>query len=367
VAEEQRRKVVQTLMQDVRRAYWRAAGAQRLQRQVAAAISAAQGALPAARKVETEGLRSPIDSLRYQKSLLDLIRQLEGVQRLLGESKVELAQMINLPPGQNYAIAVPPETALRIQSVRLPVGAMEETALILNPDIREQSYQTRISADEARKALLRLLPGINLSFNPNYDSNSFLVNHQWYAGAAKLNGYLSNLLEAPVMIHRADEDAALSDVRREAVSMAVLAKVHISYLQYLSAATEYRWSTQESDVDNRLYEQISNRAATDTQSDLERVSAQVSAVFSELRRYQSYAEAQAALGRLYAALGIDPTPDHNDVLDVAGVGLAIRRAHAEHQSDRLAPSGSEAATPAGGTTTAGTPSDAAVSGGDGKS
>ena len=38
-----------------------------------------QNALPAARKVETEGLQSPVDSLRYQKALLDLIGQLEAV------------------------------------------------------------------------------------------------------------------------------------------------------------------------------------------------------------------------------------------------------------------------------------------------
>jgi hypothetical protein len=39
--------------------------------------------------------------------------------------------------------------------------------------------------------------------------------------------------------------------------------------------------------DGRLYEQISNRAETEAQSELERVST----VWSELRRYRSYAEA----------------------------------------------------------------------------
>jgi len=135
IAEEQRRRVVQVLLQDVRRAYWRAASAQALSARIRTAIRDAEAALPAARKVETEGLRSPVDALRYQKALLDLLRQLEGVQELLAVSKTELASLINLPPSQNYSLAVPRMLQLQISS--LPVREMEETALLLNPDIRD--------------------------------------------------------------------------------------------------------------------------------------------------------------------------------------------------------------------------------------
>lgn len=337
VAEEQRRKVIQTLMQDVRRAYWRAAGAQRLRQQIAAAIEAAQKALPAARKVETEGLRSPVDSLRYQKALLELIGQLTAVQHVLDISKVELASLINLPPGQPYTLALPPERALHLRSVTLPIAKMEETALVLNPDIREQSYDVRLSADETRKALLKLLPGVNLAVSPNYDSNSFLVNHFWVAGAARVTGNLADMIAIPATMERGDQALAVAVQRREAVSMAVLTKLHIAYQEYVSAAADYKIAAQLSEVDERLYKQISNRTVTDVQGDLERVSAQVSAVFSELRRYQSYADAQAALGRLYASLGIDLTPEHNELLDVAEVGAEVREAVAAHEVAAAAP------------------------------
>ena len=346
VADEERRKVVVNLLQDVRRAFWRAAGAQRLQQQVEQAIREAQNALPAARKVESEGVGSPVDSLRYQKALLDLIGQLEAADHVLDVSKVELASLINLPPGQHYTLAVPAANMLRIKQAPMPIGKMEQTALIFNPDIREQSYQTRISADETRKALLRLLPGITLSVSPNYDSNSFLVNHNWVTGSAQLAGYLSNLLTAPTQFRRADENVELSARRREAVGMAVLAKLHIAYEQYLSAASEYRWATQLSDVDQRLYQQIANRAATDVQGDLERVSAQVSEVFSLLRRYQSYAETQAALGRLYAALGIDPPPAQIEELDIDAVDQDVNRVLAD-SSLAVSNSDSQASVPAG--------------------
>jgi outer membrane protein TolC len=333
IAEEQRRRVVQVLLQDVRRAYWRAASAQALSARIRTAIRDAEAALPAARKVESEGLRSPVDALRYQKALLDLLRQLESVQELLAVSKTELASLINLPPSQNYSLAVPRMLQLQIRS--MPVREMEETALLLNPDIREQSYQKRISVDETRKSILRLLPGITFTYSPNYDSNSFLTNHHWVAGAARLGGYLNTLLTAPVTIARAEDNELLVDTRREAVSMAVLAKLNIAYQQYLAATREYRRSADLAEVDQRLYQQIANRAITDTQGDLERISAQVSAVFSELRRYQSYADAQAALGRLYATLGLDPVAGEVETLEIAALSRAIRQAMADWQRGRV--------------------------------
>ena len=127
----------------------------------------------ASRKGET--LRAPIDALRYQKALLDSLRDLEFVQQGLAVSKTELAALINLPPGTNYSVAVPQN--LRIERLKLPVRRMEEVALVRNPDIREASYQVRISVEETHKMLARNLPGINFTYGPSYDSNSFLVNN----------------------------------------------------------------------------------------------------------------------------------------------------------------------------------------------
>jgi multidrug efflux system outer membrane protein len=343
IGHEERRKVIQTLLQDVRRAFWRAASAQRLNRQITDSIKAAEAALPNARKVETEGLRSPVDSLRYQKALLDLIRQLEGAQALLAVSKIELAQLINMPPEQPYTLAVPND--LRLDAVHVPIGRMEETALLLNPDIRELSYQKRITVDETHKALLKLLPGLTFSYDPNYDSNSFLVNHYWATSAVRLGGYLSNLITFPVTYRRAENAEHLADLRREAMSMAVLAKLHIAFQQYLGASEAFRRAQQVSDVDQRLYEQIHNRNVTDVGGELEQISAQVSAEISQLQRYQAYAETQAALGRLYAAMGIDPLPEDVDTLNFQGLNRAL--IHAMRVNNQQASSGtvSEPAAP----------------------
>jgi outer membrane protein TolC len=334
VAEEQRRRVLQGLFQDVRRAFWRAASAQQLSGDVRDTIREAQNALESSRKGET--LRAPIDALRYQKALLDSLRELEAVQQLLAVSKTELAALINLPPGTNYTVAAPHN--LKIEGLRLPVRQMEEVALVRNPDVREASYQVRISVEETHKMLARNLPGINFSYGPNYDSNSFLVNNTWTAGAVRLSGNLVSILSIPEQLKRGHlaEDTAIT--RRQALSMATLAKLHIAYQQYLAATKEYGWADQLATVDHKLYQQIANRTETDAQSELERVSARVSAVQSDLRRFRSYAEAQAALGRLYDVVGIDPLPDRMALLDIGSLSSAIRLSASDwnnHRLDRL--------------------------------
>ena len=331
VAEEQRRRVLQGLFQDVRRAFWRAASAQRLSNEVRESIEEAQKALESSRQGET--LRSPIDALHYQKALLEQLHDLEFAQEQLAVAKTELAGLINLPPGTVYSVAAPRN--LKIESLKVPVRQMEEVALVRNPDVREASYQVRISVEETHKTLARNLPGINFTYGPNYDSNSFLVNNTWTAGAVRLSGNLVSIVSIPEQMKRGQlaEDAAVTN--RQALSVAVLAKLHIAYQQYLAAAKEYRWADQLASVDRKLYQQISNRTESDAQSELERVSARVSAVLSDQRRYRDYAEAQAALGRLYDTLGIDPVPNELTSLDIASLSAAIRRSASDWENSRL--------------------------------
>lgn len=56
------------------------------------------------------------------------------------------------------------------------MARLETEALASRPELREQDYQTRISSAETRKAMLRMLPGLEFSAGGHYDSNSFLVN-----------------------------------------------------------------------------------------------------------------------------------------------------------------------------------------------
>jgi len=224
----------------VRFAFWRAAAAQKLDSAVARTIASADRALGDARQVEAEQLRNPLDGLRYRKTLLANLSELETIEQELGTAKAELAALINLPPGLDYRIAVPAEAAMAVPPWKPPVDRMEADAFVSNPDLREQVYQTRVSADETRKAFLRILPGINLSAGRHADSNTFLVGNYWNEASAQLSWNLMSTASAPAQIHFARTNEKLTDARRLALRMAVLAQVHVSRTQYDNAVHQYR-------------------------------------------------------------------------------------------------------------------------------
>lgn len=308
IAEERRRKTVHNLVQEVRFAFWRAAAAQVLEGEVTQAINQASQALDDARKVEAAKLKNPADALRFQKTLLENLRQLESVSQELSTAKVELAALTDLQPGAPLVLDVPADSSMEIPTVTVPVEQMEETALLNNADIREQGYNARIAADETRKTILKLLPGISFSAGSDWNSNSFLVDDHWYEAGAKLSWNIFNLLSAPDQIHNAEANETVTKARRVALRMAVLAQVHVGYRQFLNASQQYRRADELYSVDQRLADYSKARADNDAQSVIEKVSNQTGAIASKLRRYQSYAQMQSSLGKLHATMGEDFLP-----------------------------------------------------------
>ncbi len=107
VSAERRRKAMHLLVQDVRTAFWRTASAQRLQAQIRSAIALAEEALADARKAEEERVRSLLDSLRYQRQVLENLRLLESTNQELTTAKLELLQLVNLPLAIDVRVAEP--------------------------------------------------------------------------------------------------------------------------------------------------------------------------------------------------------------------------------------------------------------------
>jgi outer membrane protein TolC len=334
IAAERRRKSVANLAQEVRFSFWRAAAAQALKDKVVGVITLAENALADAEKVEAERLRNPTESLRIQKTLLESIRQLEAIDQELTSAKAELAVLINVAPGSDFRLAVPAAGAMPVPEWSVPLETMEEQALANNPDVREQDYQGRITADETRKEILKLLPGINFSFSRQYDHNSFLMENRWYEAGAKLSWNLLNLLSAPDRLDHADKTEQVATAKRLALRMAVLAQVHVVSHQFKSAARQYERADKLWKVETRLAEASDNQQRGGTTNEIERVATETSAIAAELRRYQTYAQMQSAFGKLQATIGADPLPR-----EVAGHDL-------DTLSESLAAAPVEPATPA---------------------
>ncbi|MDR3368417.1 TolC family protein [Rhodoferax sp.] len=305
IAVERRRKAMHILIQDVRSAFWRTASAQKLRAEVKSSIALAVDALGDARKAEDERLRSPLDSLRYQRQVLENMRLLETIDQELSTAKVELANLINAPLALDLQVIEPTE-ALSRRMLELPVADLEDVAITHNADLREQFYNTRIAREETHKTILRMFPSLSFNYTLKHDSDKYMVNNSWNEAGAQLSFNLLNLLAAPSQKRLAEAGVALADQRRIATQMAILAQMHIARLQYSNALQQFERSDAIWSIDNRINAHMANREQAQTVSKLDMVANNTAAILSLLRRYQALAQAHAAASRLQATLGMEP-------------------------------------------------------------
>ncbi|WP_255988626.1 TolC family protein [Chitinolyticbacter albus] len=336
VMRERRRKVVHLMMQQVRQAYWQAVGAQQLETKVEPLLALTRSALADSRKIEKEKLQGPLDTLNYQRQLLDILRQLESVRDELAQAKPRLASIMNIPPGEQYALALPSG----FSSPKLPVSAeaMEETALINRPELVEAGYNERIGLLETKKALAKVLPGVNIELGANYDSDSYLVNSSWRDLGLRVSWNLMNLLNYQNIRGAAQAQYDVARQQRLALNMAVLTQVHVAYREYIGRKRQFELSDEMNEVDQRILTHTKNAAKADAQGKLVEIRAQASAMMSELRLYQSYGALQNSYGQMLATLGVDPLPDTVKSHDLA----TLRTAIAEREQLLVEPPAAEA-------------------------
>ena len=306
IAMERRRKVMLTLIRNVRATYWKAVAAQKLRDEVRSTLLEAEAGLAASQRIESERVKAPVEALRYQRTLLENIRLLENVERELALARIELTSLIGLEAGESYLLAEPSAEQSVLEAVKLPVEAMEIMALSNNADLREQFYNARIAAAETRRTLLRLLPGISFDYGSKKDTDGYLIHQQWHEAGVRVSFNLFNLLSGPAQMDATERGVALAEQRRMALQMTLLTQVHVARQLYDNALLELGRADAIWSVDRRLADYAKSQQVAQTGNALERVSAGASAILSLLRRYQAVAKAHEAASSLQATLGVDP-------------------------------------------------------------
>ena len=289
-------------------------------------MTQAEKALANARKVEQEKLRTPTETLRFQKQLLGNIRRLETVSQQLSSARVELAALIYVPPSTKFRVITPLTSALIVPKWSVPLDEMDTLAFHNNPDIREKFYLSRISMENVKKSLVGFLPGIDLSAGVNSDSNSFLEEDHWFQWSAALSRNLFKLLSLPAQMRHNDAQTRVSEAQRIALRMAVLAQVHLVDKQYVNAVRQFERADEIFAIDTRLSNQIAKRQESSIQSLLERIFQETAAIDSELRRYQTYSDVIEAVARIHSTLGIRIISSKDSVKNLNELTQAVSNA-----------------------------------------
>ncbi|PXF31103.1 transporter [Pokkaliibacter plantistimulans] len=337
IAQERKRKVIHTIIQDVRSAYWRAAAAERLLSKIDSLIDRVNEARATSQRMTAQQVGDPIEALSYQRALLDALRQLEEQRRALSLAKTELATLMNLPLGSTYTLAVPDDTNLPVPQLNVDFNKLEEVALVSRPELREQDYQVRISAAETRKSLLRMLPGLEIDAGGHYDSNSFLVNQSWADVGVKVTWNLFNLLSGPAARDAAKANEVVAKMQRQAMSLAIMAQLYVARANYNEALRQYKTSTELSGLDTQIADQLRNRYKANSIGELQLIQGELNALNAHLRQDLAYAELRNAYGQVFATVGLDPLPKMLKSDKVADISQALDQTEADWQQGKMEP------------------------------
>jgi len=304
VASERRRKAMHNLIQNVRSAYWRALAAEALGERVSQTIQQAEDALQTSRTMSAERVRSPDEALRYQRNLLENLRLLEAVEREVINARVTLANLMGLMPGTNFSLVEPADKPDYIEA---GLSELEVIALMQNTDLREKMLDARIAANDTRKPILKLLPGLSFDYGIRRDDDYYLKNQEWQDASVRVSYNLFNLLSAPAIKRAAKNNEAVAEARRVALQMNVLAQVHLTYYSYHEALQQFSRADDIFNVDSQLEQLAASQAESATGGSLRQISSAVTSILSLVRRYQSMAKVHEAAGQVQASLGLEPT------------------------------------------------------------
>ncbi|MBF0622947.1 MAG: TolC family protein [Magnetococcales bacterium] len=323
IAREKRRKVIQDIIKDVRTSYWRAVGAAYLKDDVDALLKKTTLVLQRAREMEEKQIRAPLKTLNFQRTLLQVERKLKEMRHKMWIAKTELAALMNLPPGTPFSLALPTEKDLMTPNPPAAIDHLEYLALYNRAELRQEDYATRNSAEEIKLAYLSLFPGLQISDTATWNSNSMLANNTWMQAAVQVSGNLVNLFTAPTVINAAEQQKRLADMRRIALSMAVITQVHVAYGRMFLAMEDYDLARRLETVNWRIFKSVESASRASSEGEFELVLNAANALSERMRRLTIYAELQNAMGSIFASIGHDPLPESVPSNDVATLSWAI--------------------------------------------
>lgn len=324
IAEEERRRIANRIIQDVRNAYWKAVSAERILPSLVFLDEWMKNALEKAKAIQDEKLSNPLVPLQYRLDLLNTQRYVQQLYRDLSTAKLQLAALMNIPPGQDFVLMIP-EREKDLPALPADLAALETRALEQRAELRTIDYRRRINAQEAKAAILEMMPSLNLTAGGNYSTNSFLFYNNWAAYAARTSWNLLSLFRYPAKKKTIEAQDTVYRTQGLALTMAVMSQVHISVAQVGLANRERATAKQFKETQVQITEQTRLAWRSARVSEQAMLRERVNQVSAQLRYDAAEAELEMSWAALLAAIGEDLLP--NNLVQEEGVSdlaLALR-------------------------------------------
>lgn len=331
VAMEERRKVSNRIIEDVRTSYWRAVSAQRLLTKLTGLQQSIATTLDNSERLADRRKSAPLIALTYQRELLEIEGQVKQLGRELTIAKAQLAALMNLDPGTPYELVLPARDQA-LPTVALSADEELTTALRNRPELRQLNYQQRINRRELDAQILSLFPDLKGFVGISSDSNKFLYNQNWAQAGARASFNLLNVFKIGATKKAVRADGDVLRARELATAMAVMTQVDVARTRYDLYTSSLETARHGHAVQARIMTQIDGGFKAGAISQQTLLREQMNTLVSEVRYDIAYADAQNAYANLYAAMGVDAfAPDITGKESVHDLAAALNRMWADRQ------------------------------------
>ncbi|MCQ2965185.1 MAG: TolC family protein [Alphaproteobacteria bacterium] len=308
IVNESRRKQLQIILQDVRRAFWRAVTAERLIPEIDNLFEETTFVLEELRAVKENNPSNTV--LSFELSLMETMHDLSEMKTELIKAHEKLASLMNLKPGTKFRLVASEEGNFVLPEIRSSLDRLEWLALMHRPELRVQDYQLKNIQLSAKKNLSRLFPNFRFFMSEVHDSDLMFEDVsllQKFSSQIGLN--LLNPLKMQKIVSTKEIAEDVQNLNRQVLSMSILLQTHLGWADYQGAKETYQLSAEIAKVAEELAQNTSeNTKSEDVVAKAMVVSDAARALFAKLRMMMDFAKLQDATGKVFATLGLDPLP-----------------------------------------------------------
>lgn len=316
ISELGRKKLMLELIQQVRSSFWRTAAMQDMTDDIDSLLSRARRTLEDLREVRDQQLRAPLGTLQDLRVLIEIVGELEGMRQQVNSAEVELATLINVPPGSDIKLRTKRNGVKKAPRLPTDLNSLERLALVNSAEYNSELYNVRIDQLETKKSFLRMFPGLEFSYGLNYDSNHYLTNQSWWQAGSRVTWNIFRLLSSDEIEDHAEARLMLTNTRRLAVNMATVAKLHISWQEYKNSQRQLARAKELSAVDQDISDISLKAEQNNAGNAVLRIQNEARALRSTMASLLAYADIQEAYGKFMVSVGINPVPKNYQTLSV---------------------------------------------------
>ncbi len=239
----ERDRQAQLLAAEIASAYWQTVLAEQSLEQIRTIETEVRGYKERAELLVSQKRLDPIVSKAIEKKIVELAITASDLRAEISGARIELCRLMGVSPMTEIRLK---RASFQEHLKGLPDPGefdpqkLEMISLTRRPDFYSEDLELQIQQDEARSALVSMLPGAQLNFGNYYNSSSSYSNNMWASWGSTLTSALLSLPSQYVNWRSQKKSVAMVELQRLLLTAGVIVQAHMSLHDYMVKEQQFR-------------------------------------------------------------------------------------------------------------------------------